>query len=40
MLSIPTERFGPKSVVTDADAIEPWLTGGHFRGAPPAISTG
>ncbi|HMI40900.1 MAG TPA: FAD-binding protein, partial [Sphingomicrobium sp.] len=39
MLSILADRFGPKSVVTDADAITPWLTDwrGRFRGASPAI---
>ena len=39
MLSILAERFGPKSVVTDADAIEPWLSDwrGRFHGASPAI---
>ena len=39
MLSILTERFGPKSVVTDADAIAPWLTDwrGRYHGASPAI---
>jgi len=39
MLSILAERFGPKSVVTDAEAIEPWLTDwrGRFHGASPAI---
>jgi len=39
MLSILTERFGPKSVVTDAGAIAPWLTDwrGRYQGASPAI---
>ena len=39
MLSILADRFGPKSVVTDADAITPWLTDWRerFRGASPAI---
>jgi FAD/FMN-containing dehydrogenase len=39
MLSILTERFGPKNVVTDADAIAPWLTDwrGRFHGASPAL---
>jgi len=39
MLSILAERFGPKSVITDADTIEPWLTDwrGRFHGASPAL---
>ena len=39
MLSILAERFGPKSVVTDAGAIGPWLTDwrGRFHGASPAL---
>lgn len=40
---IPLDRFqtllGPKGVITDADAIAPWLTDwrGRFHGASPAI---
>src|SRR4051812_12888341 len=32
-------RFGPKAVVTDAEAIAPWLTDwrGRFHGAAPAL---
>jgi FAD/FMN-containing dehydrogenase len=39
MLSILADRFGPKSVVTDPDAIAPWLTDwrGRFHGASPAL---
>ena len=39
MLTILAERFGPKSVVTDVGAIEPWLTDwrGRFHGASPAL---
>ena len=39
MLSILAERFGPKSVVIDAGAIEPWLTDwrGRYHGNSPAI---
>jgi FAD/FMN-containing dehydrogenase len=33
------DRFGPKTVVTDADAIAPWLTDwrGRFHGSAPAM---
>ena len=39
MLPILAERFGPKAVVTDAEAIAPWLTDwrGRFHGDSPAI---
>ncbi len=39
LLSIIAERFGPKAVLTDAEAIAPWLTDwrGRYHGASPAI---
>ena len=35
------QRFGDKSVITDADAIAPWLSDwrGRYRGAAPALLT-